>query len=74
MSNNNDKATEKLDMRVNWGPCCFCGNPIEPTNIDPCSVKVTTTSEKWQVWFCHSQCFKDRVVSTDEIDLSPAHF
>lgn len=62
------------DVAVQWGPCCFCGQPIESNDVDPCSVQVSTVEEKWQVWFCHAACFRERIVSTGEMDLSPAHF
>jgi hypothetical protein len=61
--------------RVGFGPCCFCGKPIQPTEIDPCSVTVTTRSDKWQVWYAHANCFRERLaLSNPEIGLSPAHF
>jgi hypothetical protein len=59
---------------VNYGPCCFCGDNILPTAIDPCQITVETTSGSWQVWFCHGNCFKERLVKHSQIDLSPAHF
>ncbi len=61
-------------VKVGWGPCCFCGAHIEPSEIDPCRVSVETASGKWQVWFCHSACFKGRIATGAVIDLSPAHF
>ena len=33
-----------------------------------------TSTGKWQVWFCHGSCFKGRITSETEVDLSPAHF
>jgi hypothetical protein len=62
------------ELETVLGPCCFCGKQIEPTNIDPCRVQVTTDTGKWQVWYCHASCFKERIVHLSEIDLSPAHF
>ena len=56
------------------GPCPFCGEFIEENETDPCSLTVTTRKELWQVWQCHAQCFKNRVVENAYIDLSPAHF
>ncbi|HXD12151.1 MAG TPA: hypothetical protein VN653_18930 [Anaerolineales bacterium] len=66
-----DENINKADVR--WGPCCFCGEDILPTDIDPCHITVETAGGKWQVWFCHGKCFKDRVVD-HPMDLSPAHF
>jgi hypothetical protein len=64
------------DTKVEWGPCCFCGLPILPTSVDPCRVNVETAAGRWQVWFCHSSCFKERL--SDRPDhmgmLAPAHF
>ncbi len=62
------------DKLIEMGPCCFCGNQIEKTDIDPCSVTVETLNENWQVWYCHAECFKNQITTEIEIDLSPAHF
>jgi hypothetical protein len=62
------------EAKASWGPCCFCGTDIESSDIDPCRVSIETASGKWQVWFCHSSCFKDRIAAGVAIDLSPAHF
>lgn len=59
---------------VRWGPCCFCGKDVQPTAEDPCRVTVETASAKWQVWFCHAACFKERIAPDAGADLSPAHF
>jgi hypothetical protein len=58
---------------IQFGPCCFCGEGILATDIDPCRITVETVGEKWQVWFCHGKCFKERIVD-HPMDLSPAHF
>jgi hypothetical protein len=62
------------ELSIQMGPCCFCGEDIVESAVDPCSVNVETSGEKWQVWFCHANCFKERIVKDAEIDLSPAHF
>jgi hypothetical protein len=59
---------------IQWGPCCFCGALIAATEVDPCRVTVETAAERWQVWFCHSDCFRHRLIDHPEIDLSPAIF
>ena len=56
------------------GPCPFCGKMIEESDIDPCGITVTTKEGKWQVWSCHSACFKEKMVSNPYLDISPAHF
>jgi hypothetical protein len=56
------------------GPCPFCGNFVEESDVDPCRVTVETQSGKPQVWFCHAACFKAKIVDNPFIDLSPAHF
>ena len=66
-----DEDTSKKDVK--WGPCCFCGQGILPTDIDPCHITVETARGKWQVWFCHATCFKNRIAD-HPMDLSPAHF
>ncbi|HEV3263151.1 MAG TPA: hypothetical protein VG013_40325 [Gemmataceae bacterium] len=60
--------------QILWGPCCFCGEQIAPSDIDPCRVTVETSKGEWQVWFCHAACFRERVIDNAEVDLSPAHF
>ena len=62
------------DTKVEWGPCCFCGLPITNTNIDPCRLTVETTAGLWQVWFCHSSCFKNRLLKRPDGLFEPAHF
>lgn len=65
-------------MGIAWGRCCFCGQPIEANATDPCEVRVTTSAggKSWQVWFCHGQCFRDRlaVLPGNEDFFEPAHF
>jgi len=64
------------DTKVEWEPCRFCGVLIVTTNIDPCRSTVATDEGKWQVWFCHSSCFKERLSDRPELMglFSPAHF
>jgi hypothetical protein len=38
------------------------------------ALSVETASGKWQVWFCHSACFKSRITNGAIIDVSPAQF
>ena len=56
------------------GPCPFWGELIEETELDPCSITVTTRKDLWQLWHCHAECFKQRIVENPYVDLSPAHF
>jgi len=58
------------------GPCCLCGQPIIQSAIDPCRVTVETQAEQWQVWFCHAECFKGRLVDPPDAPgfFEPAHF
>jgi hypothetical protein len=55
-------------------PCCFCGEDIHSSELDPCRVTVETADGFWQIWFCHAACFKSRIFRSDLVDLSPAHF
>lgn len=66
------RLSKQPNPKVAFGPCCFCGQEIQPTAIDPCRVTVATASERWQVWFCHGACFKERIPS--DLFLEPAHF
>lgn len=62
--------------KVEWGPCCFCGEDIPQSDTDPCRLEVTTSQGKWQVWFCHAACFKKRIFDSPALMgmLDPAHF
>lgn len=60
------------EVKVAWGPCCFCGLPIEPTSVEPCRLTVQTQSGGWQVWFCHAECFRSRITKLP--DLEPGIF
>jgi hypothetical protein len=68
-----DQSGEPL---IEWGPCCFCGNAITQSATDPCRVTVETEQGKWQVWFCHGDCFKQRLANRPELHgfFDPAHF
>lgn len=61
---------------VTWGPCCFCGLAIAQTPIDPCRLTVETAGGKWQVWFCHAECFKKQLSARPDLlgMFPPAHF
>lgn len=61
-----------VEIKFN-GPCPFCGELIEDTEIDPCFLTVTTKEGRWQKWWCHAQCFKSKIVENPFVDLSPAH-
>ena len=63
-------------MKVEWGPCCFCAQAIESSDTDPCRVRVETATGKWQVWFCHAACFRERLTDPPECPgfMEPAHF
>lgn len=65
-------ANVNAEKEVHFGPCCFCGEELVETELDPCRVTVETANGKWQVWFCHSACFRDRLVP--EPHFEPAHF
>ena len=63
--------------KVQWGPCCFCGNDILANSVDPCSVEVKTSRGKWQLWVCHAACFKERLTDPPGYPkgfLGPQHF
>ena len=46
--------------------CCFCGDVIVISAVDPCSLVVTTRENNDQVWFCHSECFRKRLCDTPD--------
>jgi hypothetical protein len=66
----NDLA--EANLKIEWGPCCFCSEAIKPTAAEPCRVTVETQGGKWQVWFCHADCFKSRLTTLR--DLEPGIF
>lgn len=62
---------------VKWGPCCFCGREIDEIGSDPCRITVETSDGKWQVWFSHGACFRQRLTELPEAGpgfFEPAHF
>jgi len=61
---------------VEWGPCCFCGEVIAKRDVNPCRLTVETEQGKWQTWFCHAACFRERLIQLPESPgfLDPAHF
>ena len=69
-------ADVERPSKVEWGPCCFCGLPIQANGTEPCHLQVSPTSRKWQMWFCHASCFKERLAKSAELMglFDPAHF
>ena len=64
----------KLDhpIKVQFGPCCFCGKDVETTEKEPCRLTVETREGHWQAWVCHAQCFRQRLF--EDSLLEPIHF
>lgn len=64
------------ETKVEWGPCCFCGLPIDTTKINPCRVTVETAEGRFQVWWCHAACFKELLSDRPELMgmMEPAVF
>ncbi|HYM31590.1 MAG TPA: hypothetical protein VEU47_09840 [Candidatus Cybelea sp.] len=63
-------------IEATFGPCCFCGAPIKEAGTDPCRLTVETAEAKWQVWFCHGECFRARLATLEDNPdfFEPAHF
>jgi hypothetical protein len=63
-------------VKVEWGPCCFCGREISQSQTDPCSITVSTVGEKWQIWYCHAGCFRSLLSDDPECQglFDPVHF
>ena len=57
------------------GWCCFCGKEMQNTETDPCEVVVTTSAGGTQAWWCHAECFKERITDPEEAPgfFAPAH-
>lgn len=66
--------TTESEVSVQFGPCCFCNQEIERSDVDPCCVTVETVDGSWQVWRCHARCFRERVFSRDDGLFDPANF
>lgn len=60
------------EVKIDFGPCCFCGKRIESNSIEPCRLTVETQSGRWQVWWCHAECFKAQITKLH--DLEPSIF
>lgn len=58
------------------GLCCFCGAIIHASGPDPVELTVTAATGKWQVWWCHAACFKQRLTDPPGAEgfFAPAHF
>lgn len=52
------RAGEVTDRVIRGWSCYLCHENIPETEVDPCSVVVTTRQGRWQEWFCHAACFK----------------
>jgi hypothetical protein len=66
--------TESELPEISFGPCCFCNQQIAESDIDLCAVRVETAGGKWQVWYCHADCFRERLVRRDDGFFDPVHF
>jgi hypothetical protein len=62
----------KSNVNIEWGPCCFCGESIKPTAVEPCRLTIETQNGRSQVWYCHAECFKARLTTIH--DLEPGIF
>ena len=49
------------ELKVTFGPCCFCGGPIAETDVDPCRIAIEPAKGGVQFWRCHGACFKERI-------------
>jgi hypothetical protein len=56
------------------GPCCFCGEIVHCNGPDPTSVYVTTFEDNWQMWYCHWECFRQRLAPNMKIDMAKSQF
>lgn len=70
------KVVSPKPVRVEFGPCCFCAQPIEATATDPVSITATVANDRWQVWSAHGDCFKKLLTNPPEAPslFDPAHF
>ena len=49
------------DVRVSGLGCCFCGEGIEPTQMDPVTIDLTANDEKVsQLLWAHARCLDNR--------------
>ncbi|MEI9476062.1 MAG: hypothetical protein WCO26_05765 [Deltaproteobacteria bacterium] len=54
------------------GRCCFCGQVVSETKVDPCRLTVENSRRLSQTWFCHAACFRRKIIGDPE--LEPAYF
>jgi hypothetical protein len=60
-------------QKISGWLCCFCGQEIEETDIDPCTFTIRTSRGNDQAYACHGICFKKHIASEPPI-FAPAHF
>lgn len=41
--------------------CCFCGEAVEETGFDPCTLALFTNDGGEQSWPCHAACYRERL-------------
>lgn len=57
-----DNINENLDFE-----CCFCGEGIESSKVNPADILITTNCDKAvemqysQTFFCHVECFYNKL-------------
>ena len=50
--------------RVSGVACCFCGEGVEPTRIDPVTIDLTANDERVsQVFWAHARCLVSARIS-----------
>ena len=59
-------------LKVEFGPCCFCGKDVPKTEKEPLCLNIQTRDEHWQAWVCHAHCFRERLYQDSTFE--PVHF
>lgn len=49
-----------VQMDIECGSYCLCAKDIEARSPDPLRVIAETSDGKWQDWYAHASCFKDK--------------
>jgi hypothetical protein len=70
-----DAEVERIVAQAREGAlayaCCFCGDRIEETDVDPCALVLIPRwgrpDEVSQQFFAHVECFRRAGANTDEL-------
>ena len=68
-----------MEFRIAGFVCCICGETVESSFVDPCSLVLRTRwdqpddKQAWQQMWCHAECLK-RVAPHGEFHVTEPEF